>query len=184
MPSRVLRLRPADLVAALLLVAAGCASSSAKPDPSIGYTGFDARSGRFTVGAGGAGERPADQLLIDAEKAFALLPKAYESLGLTPTVNDPAAKMVGVQNLVIHKPIGGERLSRLLDCGVDVTGPNADYYEVHLTVLSGVQASEGGSTLVTRVAAWAAPNGLSSSVRCGSTGRLEEKVATAMGILR
>jgi hypothetical protein len=184
MPSRAVTLRLSTLLTALILVGAGCASSTAKPDPGVGYTGFDARSGRFTVGAGGAGERPADQLLIDADKAFSLLPKAYESLGLTPTVNDPKARIVGVQNLVIHKPIGGERLSRLLDCGVDVTGPNADYYEVHLTVLSGVQASEGGSTLVTRVAAWAAPNGLSSSVRCASTGRLEEKVATAMGIPR
>lgn len=180
MPSRV----PA-LVAALVLVATACASSQQTPDPMIQYTGFDAKSGRFTVGAGGAGVRPADPLLMDVDRAWALLPKAYESLGLPLTLSDPAAKVLGMQNVVIHKPIGGERLSRLLDCGVDVNGPNADYYEVHLTVVSGLEKTDSaGSLLRTRVAAWAAPTGLSSSVRCASTGRLEERIATAMGIPR
>jgi hypothetical protein len=66
-----------------------------------------------------------------------------------------------------------------------VTGPNADYYEVHLTVLSGVRAADStASTISTRVSAWAVPNGLTSSVRCASTGRLEERIAVAMRLRR
>jgi hypothetical protein len=185
MLSPIPALRSATLLAALATALACASSSPGKPDPGIQYTGFDARSGRFTVGAGGGGERPTDVLLVNEDRAWELLSKAYESLGLTPTYSDPTKKVIGVQNLVTHKPVGGERLSRLLDCGVDVTGPNADYYEVHLTVMSGVQATDsGGSKVTTRVAAWAAPNGLSSSVRCASTGRIEERIAIAMGIAR
>lgn len=175
----------ASLLGAILCATTACGSTQASKLPAEGieYTGFDSRSGRFSVGAGERDGRPGDPLLMDVKKAWATLPQAYASVGLTPNVVDPAAMIVGVQGLVVHKPIGGERLSRLLDCGVDVTGPNADYYEIHLTVMTGVRAADDGtSTVSTRIAAWAAANGQSSNVRCGSTGRLEEKIAQAMGL--
>lgn len=175
------------LLAAILIAPTACASSSPSnlPPSEVVYTGFDSRSGRFGVGTGAGSDRPADLLLMDVKSAWAALPQAYASLGLTPTVVDTASRILGVQGLVIHKPLAGERLSRLLDCGVDVTGPNADYYEVRLTVMSGVRAAEdGSSTVTTRVSAYAQANGQSSNVRCGSTGRLEERIAAAMNLKR
>lgn len=182
-----MRHRTVTSFAVLLLGATACASTSSGnlPPSDVQYTGFDARSGRFGVGTGADSDRPADQLLMDVRTAWAALPRAYASIGLTPTVVDTAQLVLGVQGLVIHKPLGGERLSRLLDCGIDVTGPNADYYEVRLTVMSGVRpAGDGSSTLTTRVSAYAQANGQSSNVRCGSTGRLEERIAAAMSLKR
>ena len=174
-------------LAAFLLAATACASSSGSnlPPSDVQYTGLDARSGRFGVSTIGGSDRPADAVLMDVKSAWAALPRAYAAVGLTPTVLDTAQMVLGVQGLVIHKPLGGERLSRLLDCGIDVTGPNADYYEVRLTVMSGVRAADDGSSaLTTRVTAYAQANGQSSNVRCGSTGRLEEKIAAAINTKR
>ena len=186
MPPRTRPRRRAPLALLLLAGTLACASSSGKlPNDRVQYTGFDARSGRFTVGAGGTDARPSDPLLVDVRRAWSLLPEAYVSLGLTPTVRDEASMIVGVQNLRVNRAVAGERMSRLVDCGVDAVGHNADYYEVYLTVLSGVRAVDSvTSTVTTRVVASAVPGGAATSIRCGSTGRLEELIATAMRLKR
>lgn len=167
------------LGAALL---AGCASAPTNvPSTDPQYSGYDARSGRWTRSVSPASGRPSDSLLAAPDKVWAALPAVYESLGMKPTSRDDQTMVTGVQNLVVRRRLGGEALSRALDCGLDVLGANADNFEVHLTVMSLVRpTSPSGSALDTRVSAWAAPNGLSTTVQCGSTGRLEDRIAKSV----
>ena len=69
----------------------------------------------------------------------------------------------------------------ILECGTGNYGPNAERYTVQLTVLSGVRSLDAGhSTIESRVVGIASQNGLSSSVKCGTNGMLEEKIVNTL----
>jgi hypothetical protein len=83
--------------------------------------------------------------------------------------------VLGALRVPIRRAIGGQRLSLLLECGTGNYGPNAERYAVQLTLLAMVRVVDSTHTeLQTRVEGNASPNGLSTTVRCASTGRLEE----------
>lgn len=78
----------------------------------------------------------------------------------------------------MRRPIAGQRLSLLLECGTGSFGPNAERYSVQLTLVARAKAIDSTRTEVTtRVRGDASPNGLSTSVNCASSGRLEEQFA-------
>ena len=143
-------------------------------------TTFDPRSGRFGGELGG-GSRPPDTLEVSADRAWAVLPGAYAELGVPLTVVDTTSHYLGARSVTMRHPVGGLRLSRILECGTGSFGPNAERYTVQLTVLSAVQSLDATHSLVTtRVGGSAAPNGLSSSVRCETEGALEEKLLSIL----
>jgi hypothetical protein len=141
---------------------------------------FDPRSGRFATSLPNEGSRTPDTVAAPLEKVWAAINKAYGELGIPVTVVDTELKVVGALRAPQRRPLAGARLSSILECGTGPYGPNAERYSVQLTSLSAV-ASVGDRTIIdTRVGGSAAPNGLNSSVSCGSTGVLEEKVLEAV----
>ena len=67
-----------------------------------------------------------------------------------------------------------------IDCGGQPGQPNAETFDIELTLLSYVTAaSGGGSTLTSRVSAIGNdPNhGQGNQMRCSSTGELEARIA-------
>jgi hypothetical protein len=143
-------------------------------------TTFDPRSGRFG-GELGAGSRAPDTLAVTADRLWAVLPDAYAELGVPLTVVDTAAHYLGARSVTMRRPVGGLRLSRIVECGSGSFGPNAEHYTVHLTVLSAVQTVDAThSLIVTTVGGSAAPNGLSSSVKCETNGALEDKLLSVL----
>jgi hypothetical protein len=143
-------------------------------------TTFDPRSGRFGREVGG-GSRAPDTLEVSADRVWAILPEAYAELGVPLTVVDTAAHYLGARGVTTRRPVGGLRLSRILECGTGSFGPNAERYTVQLTLLSAVQPIDATHSLVAiRVGGSAAPNGLSSSVKCETSGALEEKLLAVL----
>lgn len=141
---------------------------------------FDPRSGRFTGKLEDAARVP-DTIAVGAAKVWSLLPGIYEELGVPLTVVDSANQVLGAIRVTTRHPVGGMRLSMILECGTGNYGPNAERYTVQLTLLSGVHPlDDTHSTVETRVSGSASPNGLSSSVKCGSNGMLEEKVVAML----
>jgi hypothetical protein len=141
---------------------------------------FDPRSGRFGGVINTDAARPPDTLAVSSDKVWAALIQVYADLGIPLTVADTESHVIGALRVVHRKPIGGQRLSRLLECGESAYGPNAERYSVQLTSLSAVQAVGAKMTTIdTRVGATATANGQSAGVACASSGVLEEKV-TAM----
>lgn len=76
--------------------------------------------------------------------------------------------------------IDGERLSHFIDCGSGPAGPNADMYQVRLTVIRAVVPDSAGSRIESRVEG----HGQSveyggSGVACGSANNaaLERRIA-------
>lgn len=137
---------------------------------------FDLKSGRFAR-AFGEIERPPDTLAVASGRVWAALPAVFSALDIPISVADSATRVIGAMYLSRRRPVGGERLSRILQCGDGSFGPNADHYEVQLTALSGVIPIDSAHTALTIAVAGAAlANGNSSRVACTTTGVLERKI--------
>jgi hypothetical protein len=119
----------------------------------------------------------------DADQAFAVLQGVYDAIGLKINTLVTDSRTAGVRNGRAPRRLGGLALSRLLECGTDITGiANADSYSVTLTTLSRVtSAGPASSLVVTQVVASAKPKSTSGNeVRCSSNGRLAQAINDAV----
>lgn len=117
---------------------------------------------------------------FDADAVFRILPSVYDSLGIQVNTVDPAKKTVGNSGYKIRNRLGKMPLSMYLDCGgSSQIGPNADSYDVYLSVLTTVSANGAGSAKVgTLVDAQARPATYNQAYSpCSSKARLEERLA-------
>jgi hypothetical protein len=116
------------------------------------------------------------------QDVWKVLPAVFDSLGIKPSLIDPGAHTLGIENQKVRVKLGTTPLSRYLDCGQTQIGPNADEYQVLLTVVTRVQASTaGGSTLGTLVDAVAKPIAFNQEyARCATKGMLEQRIADAV----
>jgi hypothetical protein len=112
--------------------------------------------------------------------------QAYAHVGLTPTSMRTDTRELGVTSAKLRRRLGEERLSRYLACGERMSGmPNADEYDVRLTVTSRVVTvpeDTARSVLSTFVQANARPVSTGGAmVTCSSTGELERRLAKRVG---
>ena len=119
-----------------------------------------------------------DSVPAPLESVWRILPAVYADLGIADAGADTAQQVYGNPDFTPRR-IGGERLSRYIDCGTGITAmPKADEYEVTMSVLTRVAAAAPGETaLTTVVMARARARGHSANaVYCQSTGALETQV--------
>ena len=119
---------------------------------------------------------------IPAERTWALLPLAYEALGLPLSTIDPQRQLIAANTVRAQANLRGTRLSRYVNCGAGTTGvPNADSYSVLLDVQTQVvpTSDRAHAGLATAVRAVGRPTSTSSDTRvnCVSTGALERRLA-------
>lgn len=163
---------------------AACATSqsgmpeSAPPPQVIEQPGAaPLRVERQTV-AGGA------MIDVPAQKAWEVMVAVYNDLGIEPTTLLHESKTIGNSSLRVRRAIGGTPISRYLDCGGGTgVGPNADYWNVEMSVMTRLIPSGDDNTNVqTLVEATARPISLGSNpVVCSSTSQLESRIAKMVG---
>jgi hypothetical protein len=101
----------------------------------------------------------------------------HSELDIPLSVADSATHVIGAVYLSRRRPVGGQRLSRILACGDGTFGPNADHYEVQLTALSAVAPIDSAHTALSiAVAGVATVNGHNSTIACSTTGWLEQRI--------
>jgi hypothetical protein len=174
---------PSTLPLALLAAAAIACSSSGTPDPGAGPT---PAAVRVQVGAtdGVRDESirrsdPTGEHALDAapDAVWRVLPLVYDELGIPVTTLVTDARRIGNPAFRTRRRLGGEPLSRYLDCGSRMGGRNADSFDVTLRVETMVRPAEQGAVLVTTIDATARPvTGGGDPVNCSSTGRLESRL--------
>ena len=123
----------------------------------------------------GVGVRHVDAPL---DSVWLALPMVYDLLGIPDAGVDAERTKFGNPGYRARR-IEGERLSKYVDCGMGVTAaPNADQYNVTLSVLTRLTpGSDGGTMVVTTVEATGKPRAVSGNpVYCQSKGTLEARL--------
>ncbi len=166
------------LLLSLGTVQACSASTSAAPStrPAVQTIG-GADAGRTTLVATSAAD--VSQLSYAADAVWRVLPSVFDSLAIPLSTVDQARKEIGNTGLKVRRRLGNVPLSRYLDCGNTQMDPNADNYDIVLTVLSRVTPNGvTAATLTTTVEAQARPATYSQAYsRCSSKGGLELRLA-------
>ena len=114
-----------------------------------------------------------------ADAVWRILPSVFDSVGIPVTSIDPARKSIGNAGYKTRARLGKAPLSRYLECGTTQIGPNADSYDVFLSVMT-IVSPEGanGATLSTLVDAQARPVMVNQGYsRCSSKGSIEIRIA-------
>lgn len=116
----------------------------------------------------GVSPLPAEQLW--PHLADAILDLGFESDHLA--TYEPSAYQVVVSRRPV-RTLGGQKMSRLLDCGRSPTGPRADTHQIHVRLLAWLEPAGDGTLVRTRLEASARRRGIGAVASCGSRGKLE-----------
>lgn len=176
-------------IAALSLVTlVGCATSQTPPS-----TTPETQTVRVSGVTGSTGLRTTsstmsrvDTLWVSLDRVWKALPGVYGTLDIPIERFDAESNTIGHSSLKLYRRLGKVPLTRYLDCGATQIGPNADSYEVYLSVLTKVQRVQSDSAntaVMTTVEATARPVQFRGDmVRCTSKGALEERVLDVMKV--
>ncbi|MDQ6828907.1 MAG: hypothetical protein M3081_08580 [Gemmatimonadota bacterium] len=115
---------------------------------------------------------------VSAERAWQALPRVYAALEIPIGTLLPDEKVLGNANYSVRRKIGGVTIMKYLDCGGTPGMPNAETFQIALSVLSRVMPTqEGFATVETTVSATgAAPSFGSPPVNCASSFELEKRI--------
>lgn len=119
-----------------------------------------------------------DTLAAPPARTFVAVAEVYRALGLPLNFADQAALQLGGTVLRLGT-VDGKLRSAWLDCGRGPTAqPNADLYDVTLTIASRVVAVEPGSTVETVLRAHADPRDVTADrLPCNSLRTIEPRIA-------
>jgi hypothetical protein len=127
-----------------------------------------------------------DTLWTPLDRVWKVLPAVYATLEIPIERFDSDANEIGNSSLKLYRRLGKFPLTRYIDCGTTQIGPNADSYEVLLTVLTKVQKSKSdtsNTTVATTVEAMARPIQFRGDyVRCSSKGALEARLMEVLNV--
>ncbi|HJQ52439.1 MAG TPA: hypothetical protein VJ825_01235 [Gemmatimonadaceae bacterium] len=162
---------------ALLFAAFACAPATPRPNtkPRAETVTIDvpnAPSSRLTIRDDPSGSTAA--LTVSAAQAWTALPAAFNALGIPIAAMDSAGRFVRGATTAYHQ-FQRSQVSRFVDCGSSLVGPNADAYHVQLVIESQIDSvSASSSTVRTHVDATGSGSG--ATVRCSTTGSLERLI--------
>jgi len=178
---------PAALSAAILLVGvSGCASTAASTTGDFGGSSVQTAVIQNAQGAARGlnmvSTTEVNSALINAsvEKAWAALQEVYTTLGIPVTDLNQQSRTIGNNAYRVRRRIGDVPTMRALDCGGDSGMPNAETYQLLLTVKSRIIASDAWGSVVQTTLEGTGKNATtaaSSDVRCSSMGALEKRIA-------
>jgi hypothetical protein len=120
------------------------------------------------------------------ERVWSYLPAVYVELGIEAedlTLFDPVARRIGIHDYRTRR-LGGQRLSRLLDCGPSMGTPKADNGQARVDLETWLEPEEGGTRVRVRFEGRVRDTGTSSGVvSCPSKGEIERDLTARLSRL-
>jgi hypothetical protein len=110
--------------------------------------------------------------------------KAFYDLKIATDMRDSAQGIIGITHLQRSNSFGGQTMGRLLNCGMGITGPNADNFRINLALVAFIiPANEGKTELgVAFIGSGMDMRGSSSDpVACAPSGIMESVLAEKIG---
>jgi hypothetical protein len=171
-------LRPggrAGMSLALAALLAGCATTSpGTQDPTV--VSIITGDGTTLEIRRGADIRVNQAVTVSPAQAWSVLPQVFGQLGITPDVQDPSRRQLGVSAHRFSSRILNRNASDFFDCGLDpgLQRPLADQMPITARVITEVLSASGGSELRTTVEGSARRSGGNAgTATCRSTGLME-----------
>lgn len=170
----------------VLLGAAGCAGTGASKSGDFGTSSVQTAVLQNAQGAArginlvSTTEVNSSLVAASVEAAWAALQSAYTTLGIPVTELNAAQRTIGNPAYRVRRRIGDVPTMRALDCGGDSGMPNAETYQLLLSVKSRIIPSDAGGSVVQTTLDGTGRNATtaaSSDVRCSSMGALEKRIA-------
>jgi len=130
-------------------------------------------------------ERGNEDLVVAApiDTVWSALKAAFDEHDAPNEFAERASWEIGALGSKQYRRLGKQPLSMYLRCGDGPTGPHAENYVVYLSVVSLLRSSPDTTVrLITLVTAHAVDlaGGRNDPVICGSTGRLEQRIANSV----
>ena len=119
-----------------------------------------------------------DTLPVKLDLIWKTLPAVYSALEIPIAEFDAEKNMLGTGGMKIYRRIGQTQLTKVLDCGRTQIGPNADSYEIIMSVATTLGKVDSASTVVfTNIEASGQPmNYAGGQTRCRTRGELEKQI--------
>jgi hypothetical protein len=119
-----------------------------------------------------------------AGKVWSAASKVFYDLKISTDMRDSIQGIVGITHLQKSNSFGGHPMSRLLNCGYGITGPNADNFRINLALVAFVVPVDSIKTElgVAFIGSGMDMRGSSSDpVACAPSGIMEATVAERAG---
>jgi hypothetical protein len=166
------------LLVAFLAPALACAGSAPTPGaaPVEQHVVVPGSAGSLNIVA--ASGISSHEFAAPVEKVWKVLPAVFDSLSMTISMLDPTTHTIGNRGFKVRGKLGKVGLAHYIDCGTTQIGPNAESYDVTLTLITTLTATAGGATAMTiDFEASAKPLAFAQEpFHCSSKGTMEQRV--------
>lgn len=168
------------------LAMCGC-GSRVGPSPDVAAVPVTERivtgtGGAITIGSSATTVGISSDVGAPPREVLAALRSVYDGLHFPVTELSGGELGVGTGSFRVRRRVGGVPLQQYLDCGGSPGQPNAETFDIVLSLLSYVtpraDAPTTLTTLTTRTAALGSDPkyGVGNQLRCSSTGELERRI--------
>ena len=112
------------------------------------------------------------------DKVWKVLPAVFDSVSVPVSLLDPQVHTIGNRGFKLRGKLGKVGLGRYIDCSTTQIGPNAESYDITLTLTASLATTAGGATSMTiNLEASAKPLAFAQEpFRCSTKGNLEQRV--------
>ena len=115
------------------------------------------------------------------DRLFDLFPDAFDQVGLPAPLLNRSTYTAAVRDHTVQRRLGGQRLSRMFECGTGPTGAYADTRRIEMDVTVRLQPAAEGTSVTTDIGAHSYdPTGRTAITNCTSRGLLERMIADAL----
>jgi hypothetical protein len=171
---------------ALLLLVLGTACATAKPGGSettvapstTSLVSANPGSATMHIGMTNSYEAMATAVSVGPDSAYQVLTRVYAMLEI-PVAPVGAKRAIGNDEIRIRRRIAGLPMQNVLDCGDKMGLPNAETWDIHMNLLSYVEAlPDGKAQVLTRIQAQGNATDISNRdlTPCSTKGELEKKI--------
>jgi len=166
------------LLVACLAPALACAGTNPTPGsaPAEQHVSVPGSAGTLNVVATtGLSNR---EFAAPLNKVWKVMPAVFDSLSMPVSFLDPSTHTIGNRGFKVRGRLGKVGLARYIDCGTTQIGPNAESYDVTLTLTTALaKTGEGATAMTIDFEASAKPMAFSQEpFRCSTKGNLEQRV--------
>lgn len=141
--------------------------------------GGDLRQQGGTVAVANTSTATKTVLDMPMDQAWLALDQAYAVLTIAPSERNASTHLLGNTSFKARRKLGDVRLMNALDCGGESSAPNAESYDITMSVRSQLTPNPAGGTLLQSFVEGVGRNATtnnSNPVTCYSRGGIEKRI--------